>query len=178
MSVYLNFCYLDLNIEKEPKRDNIGDNVIFTSSSYEDISTNIIFKTSKFFFANDLFNKLLESTTYGSQDIEMIKFVFGNMFWLENRKLENDNSTFLWNFWNLKWKHYNVLDFYSIHQDDVSKILNVFSKINLELFLNSIDNQKQIDENDIISFKEIITEWISIFEIGVIKNKGIVYDFG
>lgn len=177
MAVYYNFFYIDLEIEKSIPIDDDGFYSYDTCDSFEDVNNPTIFKTMNNQFARDCFNAFLNNFSSEFGQIDELKKVFGNMFWFENFKKENEGISFFFNYWKLQWDGLYI-DCFSIHQKDIVEILKFLSIINLNKYFEIVKNRILTTEAENIRHQTIVKEWIKMFEIAVAKNKGIGFNIG
>lgn len=184
MSTYFNFCFLDLEKEETPFDNNGEFYLIDSRDSYESLSNPILFKTINNYFVDECFSKVIEQDNNRLMPLDKLKFIFGNMFWRENFKPSNEGISFFMNYWNLNWtKHPTIegrffLDFYSIHLNEIIKVLDVVSEIRLEDFFDYTARILAFDKESEQKYRTTIIEWIKMYELAVEKKKGIVYDIG
>ncbi|OJJ19496.1 hypothetical protein BKI52_22065 [marine bacterium AO1-C] len=184
MSTYSNFSYLDFDEAKTPFDDTGESYLIDQRKSYEDLSNPMLFVTTNNYFVSDCFDEMLSLQEEQTTLLEGLKFVFGNMFWLENFHPKNEGSTFFFNHWKLAWAKnealedwYN-LEYYSIHQKNIKKVLDALSKLDLDQYFNLVKEALNLNEEKDYLHRQVIIEWIKMYEVAVEKNKGVVFDIG
>jgi hypothetical protein len=176
LSTTYNFSYLDLDIERFPSKDESGFYNFELSKSCESLSNPLLFRCSNQLFAQDCFNLFLRNNNFHLKQIDEMKILFGNMFWFENYKPENQGITFFFNYWELKWEP--GLDFFSIHYRDVLRLLEIWKSIDINDYFSAINHIIPIDFATAENHRLTIEAWIEMFNEAVIKKKGIVFDVG
>jgi len=183
MSIYYNFCYVDLNKVKSPCSEDGQMYLLENHESYEYLSNPILFSTMNNHHIRKCFNKVIEVSNE-QELIEPLKYVFGNMFWPEIRLVINRKIPYHLNYWKLE--RYQLgnndygghLDWYSIHHCDISTIIQTINNVNLEQYFNVASKVNNLDtEKDKLN-RAVIQDWISMYQIAITKGKGIVYDIG
>jgi len=183
MSIYYNFCYVDLDEVKAPCSDDGQFYLLENQESYEYLSNPILLKTTNNHFIRECFNKV-EEVTGNFKLVQTLKYVFGNMFWHEIQLEENRMFPFHLNYWKLE--RYQLgnndyggrLDWYSIHEADIKTILNAIKNIKIKEYFDLATDINQLNSEKDKLNRTIIQEWIKMYQIAVEKNKGIVYDIG
>ncbi|MEN7551996.1 hypothetical protein AAG747_29040 [Rapidithrix thailandica] len=184
MSTYFNFCYIDLEKEANPFDDDGEFYLIENRPSYEYLSNPTLFTTTNNYFVDECFSKVVEKGNDKLLPLEKLKFVFGNMFWKENFKPNNEGISFFMNYWKLNWTEHPAikerffLDFYSIHLNEIIKILEVVSEVGLDDYFDYVARILTLDKEREQKHRTTIIEWIKMYELAADKEKGIVYDIG
>ena len=183
MSIYYNFCYVDLDKVKTPCSGDGQFYLLENQESYKGLSNPILFKTMNNHHVRECFNKVINQTKHGKL-IESLKFIFGNMFWAEIRCVENRHIPYHLNYWNLE--RYNIennefggtLDGYSIHNNDLKTVIEVINETDLEEYfiLATQANELNAEKNQLNRI--VIKEWIKMYQSAISKGKGGVYDIG
>lgn len=183
MSIYYNFCYVDLDKVKTPCSEDGQFYLLENQESYEGLSNPILFKTMNNHLVRECFNKVINHTNSGKL-IESLKFVFGNMFWAEIRLIKNRHIPFLLNYWNLerynieKSKFGGTLDWFSIHKKDIDDVIKEVKKIDLNEYFILASEVNELDDEKNLLNRTVIEEWLKMYETAISKSKGIVFDIG
>lgn len=186
MSVYYNFFYIDLVKEQNPMDDCYGVEmyVLENRPSYEEINNPVLFNCRNNYFVDECFTQAFEKGGNEVPFLKNLKLIFGNMFWTGNFKPDNENTTFFMNEWNLPWQeHMNIkgrfyLDFYAISNQHIAKVLEGLQPSDLAPYFDYVSDLLKLDESEDRNHRDIINEWVKMYEVALEKKKGLVYDIG
>mgnify|MGYP001057299974 CR=1 FL=1 len=184
MSTYFNFCYLDLDKVTTPFDETRDFYLPSEDKSYEYLSNPMLFVTTNNYFVSDCFDEVLGFQETCPISLESLKFVFGNMFWLENFHPKNEGTYFLFNHWGLIWEKNELLEdryhleYYSIHQKSIKKILDALEKVHLDEYFEWVKQTLGLNEVKDHLHRQVIIEWIKMYEVAITKDKGVVFDIG
>jgi hypothetical protein len=181
MSTYYNFQLVDLNEFKSPPMED-GFYNFHCYETIEEVSTYEIEYTTNNYGACEVIDCLFEANLIAPSERDKYILFFRNLFWF-NKAYVKQGALFLKDAWKLSDINMRC-DFCSINISSLKKIVSLEKDIDFSLILTFMESDAYINRNEkgydqsFNKFFRVTQAWLELYKLGIIKNKGVVYDVG